>query len=186
MRKVRTGLAGCGKVGHLHARALANLPQSAFAAVCDSDGGRARAFAAQYGVPAYADVAEMIASEGVESVDVCTPHPLHAAVAVRAAEAGAHVLVEKPLASTLADCDAIIDAARRNGVLLGTMSQRRFYAPVMRMKRAIDDGKIGKPMLAQVVMCGWRDEAYYKSDPWRGTWRGEGGGVLVNQAPPSA
>jgi predicted dehydrogenase len=96
---------------------------------------------------------------------------------------GAHVLVEKPLATTVADCDAMIAASHRNHVRLGVVSQRRFFEPVLRMKAAIDAGKIGRPILGTVQMFSWRDEAYYRSDPWRGRWDTEGGGVLINQAP---
>jgi predicted dehydrogenase len=97
--------------------------------------------------------------------------------------AGANVLVEKPLASDLDDCDAIINTCRERSVKLGVVSQRRWYSPSMRVKRAIEDGKIGKPVLATVILLGWRDKAYYDSDAWRGTWKDEGGGVLVNQSP---
>lgn len=183
MNKVKTGIIGCGKVGHMHARALKNLPESLFTAVCDNDIKRAQEFAKHYGVKAYSDIEEMVASSGVESVNICTPHPLHADPAINAAQAGMHVLVEKPLASSLEDCDAIITAAGEKSVVLGTMCQRRFYPPSQRIRKAIDDGKIGKPILGTIHMLGWRDESYYKSDPWRGTWKGEGGGVLVNQAP---
>jgi UDP-N-acetyl-2-amino-2-deoxyglucuronate dehydrogenase len=179
MTRVRTGLVGCGKVGQLHADALRALPQSEFVAACDVSAERARAF----GVAAYTDVAAMVREARVEAVCLCTPHPLHRAAAVEAMDGGAHVLVEKPLASSLADCDAMIAAAHRNGVQLGVVSQRRFFEPVLRMKAAIDAGKIGTPVLGTVVMLSWRDEAYYRSDPWRGRWDTEGGGVLVNQAP---
>jgi predicted dehydrogenase len=108
---------------------------------------------------------------------------LHADPAVKAAQAGAHVLSEKPLASSPEDRDAIFNAANKSGVKIGTVCQRRFCAPCQRIRRAIDEGKIGSPVLGSVATYGWRDQAYYKSDPWRGTWKGEGGGVLVNQAP---
>jgi len=183
MEALKTGLVGCGKVGHLHAKALSRLPESRFVAACDSDFQRAQQFAAEYNVRAYCDVEEMIAHSELESLNVCTPHPLHAEPAVNAAQAGVHVLIEKPLASSLEDCDAILDAAKKSGVKIGTVCQRRFYAPCQRIRRAIDEGKIGRPVLGSVAMYGWRDQAYYKSDPWRGTWKGEGGGVLVNQAP---
>lgn len=183
MEKVKTGIIGCGKVGHLHAKALQSIPESVFTAVCDTDINRAKAFAEQYNVKAYCDIEEMAKDAGVEAVNICTPHPVHAPAAIAAANAGMHILVEKPLASSLEDCDAIIKAAKDNGVVLGTMCQRRFYPPSQRVKRAIDEGKIGKPILGTVCMLGWRDKAYYESDPWRGTWKGEGGGVLVNQAP---
>lgn len=183
MKQLKTGIIGCGKVGDFHAKAYANLPESAFTAVCDVDLGRAKAFADRYGVKAYDSVGKMIEDAGLEAVSVCTPHPLHAASAVPAAELGCNVLVEKPLASSLEDCDAILAAGKKGGVTIGTMVQRRFYRPCMRIRRAIDDGKIGRPILGTLTMLGWRDQKYYESDPWRGTWKGEGGGVLVNQAP---
>ena len=77
----------------------------------------------------------------------------------------------------------MVAAARTNGVKLGVISQRRLYEPVRRMKEAIDAGKIGRPVLGVFTMYSWRDQAYYQSDPWRGKWDTEGGGVLVNQSP---
>lgn len=183
MEKLKTGIVGCGKVGDFHAKAYDILPQSQFTAVCDANMERARAFAERYGVKAYTDVTEMCRAERLDVISVCTPHPLHAAPAVAAADCGCHVLVEKPLASSLADCDAILAAEKRNHVTIGTMVQRRFYRPCMRIHNALEEGKLGRPVLGMVTMLGWRDEAYYNSDPWRGTWDGEGGGVLVNQAP---
>jgi len=183
MTKLRTAIVGCGKVGHLHARALSKSPESVFVAVCGRDLKRTQQFAATHKVKPYCDVEEMILKEGVQALAICTPHPLHAFHAVRAAKAGVHLLIEKPLASSLADCDAILDTAKAHGVKVGMISQRRFYAPCARVKKAIEDGKLGRPILGSVTMYGWRDEAYYRSDPWRGSWRGEGGGVLVNQAP---
>jgi predicted dehydrogenase len=92
-------------------------------------------------------------------------------------------MVEKPMAANLADCDAMLRAAAKTGVTLSVMSQRRFYESALRIKAAIDAGKIGRPILGLFLMFSWRDEAYYKSDPWRGKWATEGGGVLVNQSP---
>ncbi|MDB5308664.1 MAG: oxidoreductase [Gemmataceae bacterium] len=183
MKPVRIGLVGCGKVGSIHAAALRSLPEAEFVAACDADAERAAAFAAGYGVRPFADVGVMLREGGVEAVVIGTPHPLHAAPAVLAAEAGVHVLVEKPMAATLADCDAMLAAARKAGVTLGVISQRRFYEPVRRMKAAIDAGKIGTPALGVFLMYSWREPAYYRSDPWRGKWDTEGGGVLVNQSP---
>jgi UDP-N-acetyl-2-amino-2-deoxyglucuronate dehydrogenase len=183
MRRVRTAVIGCGKVGQIHAAALQSLPESDLVAVCDSDRERAAAFAGRYGARPFADVGALLRDGGVEAVLIATPHPLHAEPAVRAAEAGVHVLVEKPLAASLADCDAMLAAARRTGVKFGAISQRRFYEPVRRIKAAIDAGKIGRPILGVFQMFSWRDQAYYESDPWRGRWATEGGGVLVNQSP---
>lgn len=181
--RLRVGLVGCGKVTDLHAQAVRNLDLADLRAVCSRSGDRAQSFADRYGASPYTDVGRMVTDERLDAVILCTPHPAHREAAVAAAAAGAHVLVEKPLASTLADCDAMIEACREAGVSLGMVSQRRFYPPCRRLKQAIDDGKIGRPTLGSATLYGWRDQAYYEADPWRGTWRDEGGGVLVNQAP---
>jgi UDP-N-acetyl-2-amino-2-deoxyglucuronate dehydrogenase len=178
---LRTALVGCGKVSATHALAFSRLPGSEFVAVCSRGLDRAQALARRFGVRAYNDIRQMIEGEHVDVVSITTPHPQHAPAIEAAARAGAHVLCEKPLAVDLPSCDRAIDAARRAGVKLGVISQRRFYEPVLRLKQAIDEGRIGKPILAQVTVLGWRDEAYYRSDPWRGTWSGEGGGVMVSQ-----
>jgi predicted dehydrogenase len=183
MSKIKTALVGCGKVAHLHAAALRSLPESEFVAVCGRTAEKANAFAEQYRVAAFTDVPEMLAKSGAEALCICTPHPEHAAPVIAAAQTGVHALVEKPLASSLADCDAMLAAARANKTILSTICQRRFYPPCQRIRRAIDDGKIDKPVLGTATIFGWRDEAYYKSDPWRGSWTHEGGGVLVNQSP---
>ncbi len=183
MDTLRTGVVGCGKVGQTHALALASLPESEFVAVCDVDLGRARSFASRFHAQAFDDVTQMLAQGRLDVVCIATPHPLHANAAIAAARAGTHALVEKPLAASLADCDAMLAAARDHRTKLGVISQRRWYEPVRRMKDAIDAGKIGRPVLGAFTMYSWRDPAYYLSDPWRGRWDTEGGGVLVNQSP---
>ena len=183
MRKLRTAIVGCGKVGHLHAAALKQLPESDFVAACGRSPEKADPFAEKYGVAAFTDVAEMIAKAKVEAICLCTPHPQHAAPAIAAARLGVHLLVEKPLASSLADCDAMLAAAKENKIVISTVCQRRFYPPCQRIHQAIQSGKLGQPILGTATIFGWRDEAYYRSDPWRGSWEHEGGGVLVNQSP---
>lgn len=180
---LRIGLVGCGKVGLIHAAALAQVPEVAFVAACDVDAKRAEAFAQTHGVAPFTDVRTMLRQAKVEAILIGTPHPLHASSAIAAAEMGVHSLVEKPMAASLVDCDAMLAAAKRSGVTIGVISQRRFYEPVLRMRHAIDTGKIGKPSLCVFQMYSWRDPAYYHSDPWRGKWDTEGGGVLVNQSP---
>ncbi|MCJ7703555.1 MAG: Gfo/Idh/MocA family oxidoreductase [Anaerolineales bacterium] len=183
MNKIRTAIIGCGKVGQIHAEALSRIPESEFVAVCSRQIDRAQLMAQEHGAKAYTDVATMVRDSDVQAVVVCTPHPVHAEPAIAAIQAGANVLVEKPLASTLEDCDAMINAANDAGVKLGVISQRRLYPPVRRVREAIDSGKIDVPVLGMVIMLGWRDEKYYSSDAWRGKWKAEGGGVLVNQSP---
>ncbi len=183
MAPVRVALVGCGKVASIHAAALAALPEAQFVAACDLNLERVLAFAAKNRVQPCTELDKMLDEARPEVVIIGTPHPRHAEASIRVAEAGVHVLVEKPLAASLADCDAMLSAAKQAGVTLGVISQRRFYEPVQRMKRAIDAGKIGKPALGVFIQYSWRDAAYYASDPWRGKWNTEGGGVLVNQSP---
>ena len=183
VEKIKTALIGCGKVGQTHAQALSSLPESEFVAVCDATKERAAGFAERYQVKGYTQIDEMLGSQRIQAVVISTPHPMHAFPAIQVARAGVNVLVEKPLAVTLKECDAMLDAARQSGVRLGVVSQRRLAEPVQRMKAAIDGGKIGRPVLGMTTVLSWRDEAYYRSDPWRGTWDKEGGGVLVNQSP---
>lgn len=181
MKKIRTAVVGTGKVGHTHASALADNPVSEFVAVYNHNAEKGHAFAAQYGVRGYSDFKAMIRDAGVQMISICTPHPAHLKYILAAAELGVHVLCEKPLAASLQDCDQAIAACRANNVKLGMVSQRRFYPPIVRMAQALSAGKIGRPILVTLNVLGWRDEAYYRMDPWRGKWATEGGGVLVNQ-----
>src|SRR5438874_2277435 len=134
MSPIRTALVGCGKVGQIQAAALSTLPESRFVAVCDAMLSRAQDFASRYNVAAFDSVPEMISRCGVEALTICTPHPLHEQPCTEAARAGVHVLVEKPLASSLAACDTMIAAAEKSNVKLGVVSQRRLFEPVQRMK----------------------------------------------------
>jgi len=182
-RKVISAIIGTGKAAHMHAEVLQKSESCKFVAVSSRKQEHASVFANQYGVKGYDSISAMIAENKIEMIVVCTPHPYHVEVTAEALEAGANVLVEKPLAANLKDCDAMINAAHNAKKKLGVVSQRRFFPASLRCKKAIDDGKIGAPMLGTVTMLGWRDKAYYESDPWRGKWNTEGGGVLVNQAP---
>ena len=171
MERIKTAVIGTGKVGHFHATAYSQSPYSDFVACLDTNRERAEAFAAQYGVRAFTDLKTMVEEAGVQAVSICTPHPIHAKLAVACCDLGLNIAVEKPLAASLEDCDAILAAADRNRVTGTTICQRRFYRPAMRVKKAIEDGKLGRPILGTVNMLGWRDMAYYQSDPWRGTWK---------------
>jgi predicted dehydrogenase len=183
MKTYKVGIVGLGKVAHLHAQALKEIANAEFTAGCSRSLDKAGEFCAPYGAKPYENITSMVSENGLDLVIICTPHPNHLKPTVEAFQAGAHVLVEKPLASTLQDCDAMIAAGKQYQRKLGVISQRRWYPPTLRVKQALDEGKIGKPVLITINMLGWRDEAYYDSDDWRGTWDKEGGGVMVNQAP---
>jgi UDP-N-acetyl-2-amino-2-deoxyglucuronate dehydrogenase len=179
----KISIAGCGKVAHLHAKAIQDIPNARLAGVWSRTPKTAKDFASLYETRAYSNINQMVIENEIDLVIVCTPHPFHRQPAMEAAESGANVLVEKPLASDLQDCDAIINACKVRYAKLGVISQRRWYPPVIRVKEAIEAGKIGKPALSSVTLLGWRDKAYYDADAWRGKWQTEGGGVLVNQSP---
>jgi predicted dehydrogenase len=115
METVRTVIVGCGKVGQIHAEALRSLPESLFVGVCDAQFDRAQSFGSRYGVQAFDSVPQMLSRSGAEALMVCTPHPQHEQPCIEAATAGVHVLVEKPMASSLAACDAMLRAAREGG-----------------------------------------------------------------------
>ncbi len=182
MADLRFGIIGCGKVGDFHARALSSIRGVKLVAACNRSKARLEAFAARYGIRGYQDAGEMIQKEHLDAVTIATPHPSHADLAVRCARMGCHVMVEKPLALTVDECDRIIRAGEERGVLIGTLVQRRNYLPCRRIRKAIAEGRLGRPVLGEAVMLGWRSREYYESDPWRGTLKGEGGGVLLSQA----
>ena len=174
-------IIGCGKVAETHAQALSGLENSRLIGVYDVHYERAQALAQRYGGCAFSDLSEMLTHPGVQMASICSPHTTHPEMVAACARAGVHALLEKPMAVDLKGCDLAIRAAERAGIKLGVISQRRFYEPVRRVKTAIEAGKIGLPVLATVTVMGWRDQAYYQMDPWRGKWATEGGGVLLTQ-----
>lgn len=182
MADIRFGIVGPGKVAWLHATALARIAGVRLAAVAGRRRERAEALASPQDARVDESLEEMIDRGGVDAVIICTPHPLHREQAIAAAKAGLHTVVEKPMALSPTDCDAMIEAAAAAGVMLSVVSQRRWYAPVRRVKAAVEEGRIGQPGLATVEVLGWRGDEYYAMDDWRGTMAGEGGGVIVNQA----
>jgi predicted dehydrogenase len=181
--KVRIGLTGYGKVANLHAEALESLPNAELVSVCGRNRERRDQFAAKWHIASRDTVEDMAGKDKVDAVIVTTPHPQHRDSAVAAFAAGCHALVEKPMALTVAECDEMIVAAKKAGKMLSVVAQRRWFPSCQRIRKAIDEGKLGKPSLLQLTILGWRDEAYYQSDPWRGKWDTEGGGILINQAP---
>lgn len=150
-------------------------------AVVDVDIGRAGTFAAAHGIPhAYRDTDQMLAS-GLDAVTVCTPHGAHEAGVLAAARHRTHVLCEKPVALTVAQAHRMIAATAAAGVRFGVLFQRRFWPAATRVRRAIDEGRLGTPVCGGVVVRLNRDADYY-AEPWRGQLATEGGGVLMTQA----
>ncbi|MFQ5735017.1 MAG: Gfo/Idh/MocA family protein [Planctomycetaceae bacterium] len=176
------GIVGCGMISNFHAKALAQIPDAELAACFDMVPAAADRLAGEQGCRAYHDLNAMLADASVQVVTICTPSGAHLGPAVAAAEAGKHVLVEKPLEITLANCDAIIAACEGNGVKLGTIMPSRFGPANVAVKKAVDAGRFGKLTLGDTYVKWWRSQEYYDSGGWRGTWQLDGGGAFMNQA----
>ena len=174
------GIVGCGIIAPFHARAIAELPDARLVAVADAVPERAGTLAAELGVePASVDA--LLERRDVDVVSVCVPSGLHAEIGVRAAAAGKHVAVEKPIDVSLEAADRLIAACREHGVTLTVISQHRFGAAVRRLRELIDAGRLGRLLVGDAVVKWYRTQAYYDSAAWRGTWALDGGGALMNQ-----
>ena len=178
--RIGAAVLGLG-VGRMHAQAFDQLDTADLVAVCDSQEERLEPIAEQYGCRAYTSLDDLLADANVELVSVATPHKSHAALAIRCMRAGKHVIVEKPMTVDLAEADHMIATARETGRTLGTVFQRRYWPAALKAKAAIDAGRIGAPILGVAQVSFYRTQAYYERDAWRGSWEGEGGGVLTNQ-----
>jgi predicted dehydrogenase len=139
--------------------------------------------AEEFGCPFFADHRELLAATGPEAVTVMAPHPFHAALTLDALAAGAHVLVEKPMAVQVAEADMMIEAAERAGRLLAVNLQQRTRSEIRTAEKLIQAGRLGEIQRVEMVAIWTRTASYYAQAGWRGTWGGEGGGVLMNQAP---
>ncbi len=188
MRKVRFGIIGCGGMGSAHAGQIARAHSREFclAAVADTDAAAARRLGQAHGVPFFDDGPELMDSGLVDAVLIATPHYHHPPLAIHAARRRLHVLTEKPMGVTVGPVRAMIAECRKRRVALGVMFQQRNRPEMRKMKRMIDSGAIGRILRAHMICSSWyRSQAYYDSGQWRGTWDGEGGGILLNQAPHS-
>jgi len=179
---MRIAIVGCGKIAGNHAGALQQVAGVEVIACCDPALHRAQAFAAEYGIPYAVATLDELLPLSPTAVTVCTPHPVHEKVVVWAAQAGLHVLCEKPIAVELEAADRMIEATERAGVTFGIVFQRRFWPAAQRIRAAIDDGRIGRPVMGEVSVLLHRPAEYYSSDAWRGRWDTDGGGVLMTQA----
>jgi predicted dehydrogenase len=176
------GIIGCGMIANFHAQAIAEIPAAEVVACFDMVPAAADRFAGEMGCQAYHDLDAMLADGRVDVVTICTPSGAHRDPAVAAANAGKHVLVEKPLEITLAKCDEIIRACEANHVQLGTIMPSRFSEANVTLKNAIDAGRFGRLTLGDTYVKWWRSQDYYDSGGWRGTWQLDGGGAYMNQA----
>lgn len=183
MKPLRFALVGCGRIAKRHSELLGHrqIEGAVLAAVCDVKLDRAQAIGARFDVPAYADMHEMMKAEAIDVAVILTESGSHAQHTVELAQYGKHIVVEKPMALTLADADRMIAACDRARCRLFVVKQNRFNVPVVKLRQALEAGRFGKLVLGTVRVRWCRPQSYYDQDPWRGTWAMDGG-VLTNQA----
>lgn len=180
MRKIKFGIIGTGAIAGIHAQALALTTNAELAVVYDRNPERARQFAEKHHCRSEADFDDFLASE-VEAVTVATPSGLHGEVAIPAARAGKHILCEKPLEVTVSKTNELVRVCEQANIRLSAVFQSRFSHSVQIIKKAVDEGRFGQPILAHASVRWYRTPEYFQNAGWRGTWALDGGGALMNQ-----
>ena len=180
MTEINFGIIGCGLIGGFHARAIGLIPGAKLLGVFDNSASARESFGAEHGVRAY-DSYDGLLKSGIDAVCLCTPSGLHREQAVAAAEAGVHVVVEKPMAINIAEAEAVIGACEKNNIKLTVISQLRFTCAVKRVRRAVGENRLGRLVHGSAQMKYYRSPEYYSRSAWRGTWALDGGGALMNQ-----
>lgn len=175
------GIIGAGLIADFHARAVGDIDNAELAGFFDIVPERSQKLAEKFSARAFESLEEMLGDKQIDAVSIATASGAHLEPALAAAEAGKHVLCEKPLEVTLARIDAMIKAHEKSGTVLGGIFQYRFDDAIAPLKQAIDSGRFGKITYAGVYVPWWRTDEYYK-DSWHGTWKLDGGGALMNQS----
>ena len=186
-RQVRIGVIGVGNIGSAHAAALyrREIKGATLGALCDTDPDKRRALAQSYpDIPVYADASSLFQDGKTDAVIISVPHRQHAPIGTRAFSAGLHVLCEKPAGVSVTDAQALNNAARASGKIFCLMFNQRTNPVFAKAREIVKSGMLGERKRIVWIVTNWyRSQAYYDSGGWRATWSGEGGGVLLNQAP---
>ena len=180
-RPVRFGIVGCGVISRWHADSIESIDNAKLIGATDPNTDALHSFIQDYGIKGFATLEEMLKSDEVNAISICTPSGLHAPQAILAANYGVNVIVEKPMAITLREIDEIIRACEKSGIKFSVISQLRFSETVQRVRQAVKEKEIGDVMLCDLYMKYYRSPDYYASSSWRGTWDMDGGGALMNQ-----
>lgn len=179
--KLRTALIGCGRIADRHVRLLTSMPEFSLVAMSDVHRHKAESLASHFGGTAYDDYRVMLAEEKPDLVHILTPSGTHASIALEVMESVPNVLVEKPMALTLSDADAMIEKAERLSRRLFVVKQNRYNLPVVKLREALEAGRFGRLTLGAIRVRWCRRQDYYDQDAYRGTWALDGG-ALANQA----
>jgi len=175
------GIIGCGVIGPTHAKAISGLPDARLVAVADVIAEQAQHLADRYGATPYANVQEMLVSEQLDVVNICTPSGLHGDVACQAMRSGRHVIVEKPMEISHGAIEQMLRVQQESGVKMAVISQHRFDPATRHVFELVQQHAFGRLVLGNAQFPWWRSQKYYDSGAWRGTWALDGGGVLMNQ-----
>lgn len=187
--KISVAVIGVGVMGSQHIRDVNDLENMELAAICDMNNAKAHEFAAKHDVKAYYDYKDLLEHDGLDGIVIATPHYDHTPIAIEAFQRGIHVLVEKPITVHTGDAQNMIaayDAAKEKKpeLVFAAMFMQRTYGFWQKIKSMITEGKLGKLVRATWIITNWfRPQIYYDNGGWRATWKGEGGGVLLNQCP---
>ncbi len=181
MGNIRFALIGCGAIAKHHMSAMKLIEGGEIVGVYGAVPAQAETFSKEYGLHMYNTLEELLADKSIDAVSICTPSGTHAELAIRAMESGKHVLVEKPMALTIEDCKAVIEATKKYNKKCEVVSQLRFSKTVQAVKKAIDEGYLGQIVNVGLYMKYYRSDEYYAMSDWRGTWKHDGGGALMNQ-----
>lgn len=176
------GLVGCGVIGPVHAEAIASLPDALLVSAADLDFERAQKLTRKYGGTPYSDLQSMLQRERLDVVIICTPSGLHGEHACQVMRSGRHVIVEKPMEIRREALDEMLRVQQETGMKLAVISQHRFDPASQQVRQLVEEKAFGKLVLGNTIIPWWRSQAYYDSGEWRGTWKLDGGGVLMNQS----
>lgn len=187
MDRIRIGIIGVGNMGSAHANCIGNgeIDGMVLAAVCDLDPKRTEKYIGNDSkIAVYRDYRELLQSGKVDAVLIAVPHRLHAQIAIEALEAGLHVLSEKPVDIRVSQAERLNDTAGKSGKVFGIMFNQRTNPLFQKAREIVQSGQLGALKRSVWIVTNWyRTQRYYDSGDWRATWAGEGGGVLLNQAP---
>jgi len=182
-RRVRVGVVGVGGMGSGHCQTMQTIEEMKLAAVADVNPARAQEIGEKFGVPHFTSHKELLKARAVDAVVIATPHYFHPPIAIDAFKAGLHVLSEKPIGVRIGMAEKMVRAARKSRKVFCVMFQMRTTAAVKKAQEIVQAGELGPIKRTLLVSPEFRSQAYYDSGSWRATWAGEGGGVLLNQAP---
>lgn len=180
--KIKIGIAGCGAISSTHADAINSVQEGTLVAAHSRSRDKLNSFTDRYKITGFTDYQDFLTHPGLDAITICTPTGTHLDYGKAAAEAGKHVIVEKPIEITTERGQSLIKACANNGVRLAVIYQNRFIDDVVQLKRLIDQSELGKPVMVRASVKWFRNDQYYRSDDWRATYALDGGGVVVNQA----